>query len=119
MDDVNVSNNLRQLAHGQVKALEYSSYDINGYHFWMAKLEASHPPIATTNNGVITSGEDTTSHITVSYGILQNIVEYMFGDAKELSTRSVDDFVMVELKHEMRYSCSIFCLHIRCNRCTT
>jgi hypothetical protein len=27
---------LRQLAHGQVKALEYSLYDINAYHFWKA-----------------------------------------------------------------------------------
>jgi hypothetical protein len=33
MEDVNVSNDLRELSLGQVKALEYSRYDINGYHF--------------------------------------------------------------------------------------
>jgi hypothetical protein len=31
-----------------VKALEYDCYDINRYHFWTAKLEASHPLAATT-----------------------------------------------------------------------
>jgi hypothetical protein len=41
MQDVNVSNDLRQLPLGQVKALEYSLYDINGYHFRTVKLEAS------------------------------------------------------------------------------
>jgi hypothetical protein len=38
MQDVNVSIDLRQLSLGQVKALEYSHYDINGYCFWTAKL---------------------------------------------------------------------------------
>jgi hypothetical protein len=33
MQDVNVSDDLRQLSLGQVKALEYGCYDINGYHF--------------------------------------------------------------------------------------
>jgi hypothetical protein len=84
MDDVNVSNDLRQLSHGQVKALEYSRYDINGYHFRTAKLEASHPLAATTNNRVVASGEDATGHVTDYYGILKNIVEYTFGGAKEL-----------------------------------
>jgi hypothetical protein len=58
MEDVNVSNDLRQLAHGQVKALEYSCYDINEYHFWMKKLEVSRPLATTINSGVVTSGED-------------------------------------------------------------
>jgi hypothetical protein len=44
----------------------------------------SHPIATTTNNGVVTSGEDATSHVTDYYGILQNIVEYTFGGAKEL-----------------------------------
>jgi hypothetical protein len=102
---------------GQVKALKYSHYDINGYHFRMVKLEASGPLVATTNNGVVTSGEDATGHITDYYGILQNIVEYTFGGAKELKVvffqcdwfdpingTRVDDFSMVEVKHELRYS---------------
>jgi hypothetical protein len=99
-----------------VKALEYSRYDINGYRFRMAKLEVSHPLTVTINNGVVTSGEDTTAHVTDYYGILQNIVEYTFGGAKELrvvffqcdwfdpinGTR-VDDFGMVEVNHESCY----------------
>jgi hypothetical protein len=74
MEDVNVSNDLRQLSHGQVKVLEYSRYDINGYRFRTAKLEASFLLASTTNSGVVTCGEDATSHVTDYYGILQNIV---------------------------------------------
>jgi hypothetical protein len=84
MEDANVSNDLRQLSHGQVKKLEYSHYDINEYHFWMTKLEVSRPLAEATNNKVVTSDKDVTSHITNYYSILQNIVEYTFGGAKEL-----------------------------------
>jgi hypothetical protein len=117
MQDVNVSNDLRQLSLGQVKALEYSCYDINRYHFWTAKLEASRPLAATTNSGLVTSGEDATDHVTDYYDILQNIVEYTFDGAKELKVvffqcdwfdpingTRVDEFGMVEVKHESRYS---------------
>jgi hypothetical protein len=83
MEDVNISNDLRQLSHGQVKALEYSCYDINIYHFRTTKLELSYPLAATTNNGVVTSGEDATGHVTDYYDILQNIVEYTFSGTKE------------------------------------
>jgi hypothetical protein len=58
MQDVNVSDDLRQLSLGQVKALEYDRYDINGYHFRMAKLEASRPLAPTTNNEVVGNDED-------------------------------------------------------------
>jgi hypothetical protein len=71
MEDVNVSNDLRQLSHGQIKALEYSHYDINGYHFQTVKLEASRPLAARINIRVVTSAENATSHITDYYGILQ------------------------------------------------
>jgi hypothetical protein len=84
MEDVNVSNDLRQLSLGQIKALEYSRYDINGFRFRTAKLDMSHPLATTINSGVVTSGEDATDHITDYYNILQNIVEYTFGGAKEL-----------------------------------
>jgi hypothetical protein len=117
MEDGNISYDLRQLAHGQVKALEYSRYDINGYHFRMAKLEASHPLVATCNSGVVTSGEDASRVAADYYGVLQKIIEYTFEGTKELnvvffqcdwfdpihSTR-VDDFGMVEVKHESRYT---------------
>jgi hypothetical protein len=111
------SNDLRQLSHGQVKVLEYSRYDINGYRFRTAKLEASRPLAATTNSRVVTSGEDATDNITDYYDILQNIVEYTFSDAKELKVAffqydwfnpindtRVDDFGMLEVRHESRYS---------------
>jgi hypothetical protein len=74
---------LRQLAHGQVKAREYSHYDINGYHFQMVKFEASHPLAVTSNSGVVTSVVDATSNITDYYGVLQKIIEYTFGGAKK------------------------------------
>jgi hypothetical protein len=117
MQDLNVSNDLRQLSLGHVKALKYSLYDINGYHFQMAKLEASRPLAATTNNGLVTSGEDGSIHVTDYYDILQNIVEYTFSGAKELkvmffqcdwfdpiNVTRVVDFGMVEVKNESRYS---------------
>jgi hypothetical protein len=132
MHDVNVSNDLRQLSLGQVKALEYSCYDINGYHFWTAKLEASRPLAATTNSGLVTSGEDATDHVTDYYDILQNIVEYTFNGAKELKVVffNVIDLIQsmalewmssVWWRSSMNHAIqrAIFCLHIRCNRCTT
>jgi hypothetical protein len=70
MEDCNISYDLRQLAHGQVKALEYSRYDINKYRFQTAKLEASHPLVATCNSGVVTSGEDASGVAADYYGVL-------------------------------------------------
>jgi hypothetical protein len=70
MQDANVLNDLRQLSLGQIKALKYSRYDINRYHFWTAKLEASHPLAATINNGVVTSGKYDIGHVTDYYDIL-------------------------------------------------
>jgi hypothetical protein len=78
MQDVNVSNDLRQLSLDQVKALGYSHYDINRYHFQTAKLEAKRPLAATTNIRLVTSGKDDIGYITDYYDILQNIVEYTF-----------------------------------------
>jgi hypothetical protein len=123
MQDVNVSNDLRQLSLSQ--ALEYSLYGINGYHFWMAKLEVSHPLAAITNSGLVTSGEDATSHVTDYYGILQNIVKYTFSVAKDLKVvffqcgwfdpingTRVDEYGMVEVKHESCYlGCNLLLAH--------
>jgi hypothetical protein len=117
MENGNISYDLRQLAHGQVKSLEYSRYDINGYHFRTMKLEAGRPLAATCNIGVVTSGEDASGVAADYYGVLQKIIEYTFGGTKELNdvffqcdwfdpihgTR-VDDFGMVEVKHESRYT---------------
>jgi hypothetical protein len=71
MQDGNISDDLQQLAHGQVKALEYSRYDINGYCFRMVKLEVSHPLAATSNREVVTSAEDASGVSVNYYGVLQ------------------------------------------------
>jgi hypothetical protein len=42
----------------QVKALEYSRYDINGYHFRTMKLEVSRSLTTISNSRVVTSVED-------------------------------------------------------------
>jgi hypothetical protein len=65
-----------------VKAREYCRYDINGYRFWTAKLEASHPLAATSNNGVVTSVADAIGNITDYYGVLQKIIEDISGGAR-------------------------------------
>jgi hypothetical protein len=102
-----------------VKALEYDSYDINGYHFRTAKLEASRPLAATTNSGVVANNKDASGLTTDYYDILQKILEYTFGGTKELKVvffecdwfdpvngTRVDDFGMVEVKHDSHYSSS-------------
>jgi hypothetical protein len=53
-----------------VESIGNSRYDTNIYHFWMVKLEVSHPLAATKNSGVLRSGEDATGHVTDYYGIL-------------------------------------------------
>jgi hypothetical protein len=131
MQDVNVSNDLRQLSLGHVKTLEYSRYDINEYHFRTAKLEASHPLAATTNSGLVTSGEGAIDNVTDYYNILQNIVEYMFSGAKELKVVFFNVIGLIqsttlEWMSSVWWRSSInrviqgaiFCLHIRHNMCT-
>jgi hypothetical protein len=67
-----------------VKVLKYGRYDINGYHFRTAKLEASRPLAATTNSGVVANGEDASRLAADYYSVLQKIIEYTFGGTKEL-----------------------------------
>jgi hypothetical protein len=100
-----------------VKALEYGRYDINGYHFWMAKLQASRPLASTTNSGVVANDEYASGLAANYYGLLQKIIEYTFGGNKELKVvffecdwfdpvngAKVGDFGMMEVKHESCYS---------------
>jgi hypothetical protein len=81
------------------------------------KLEASRPLPATINSRVVARGEDASGVTADYYGVLQKIIEYMFGGAKELNVvffqcdwfdpvndTRVDDFGMVEVKRESRYS---------------
>jgi hypothetical protein len=117
MQDANVSNDLRQRSLSQVKALEYGRYDINRYRFRTAKLEVNHPLAAMTNNGVVANGKDASGLAADYYGILQKIIEYTFGGTTELKVvffecdwfdlvhgTRIDNFGMVEVKHESRYS---------------
>jgi hypothetical protein len=100
-----------------VKALKYGRYDINRYHFWTVKLEASRPLAATTNSEVVANGEDASGLAADYNSVLQKIIEYIFGGAKELKVMffecdwldlgngtRVDDFGMVEVKHKSCYS---------------
>jgi hypothetical protein len=114
-----------------VKALEYSRYDINGYHFRIAKLEASRPLAATYNSGVVTSGEDASEVAPDYYGILQKIIEYTFEGTKELKvvffnvvgliqSTPPEWMILVWLRSSMNHAihASIFYLHIKHNMCT-
>jgi hypothetical protein len=117
MQDVNVFDDLQQLSLGQVKALEYDHYDINGYCIRTMKLEPSRPLAATINSGVVANGEDASGLAADYYGVLQKTLDCTFGGAEELkivffecnwfdpiNDTRVDDFGMVEVKHESRYS---------------
>jgi hypothetical protein len=70
MEYCNIFSDLQQLAHGQVKALEYNRYDINGYRFRTVKLEASRSLAATCNSGIVTSDEDASGVTLDYYGVL-------------------------------------------------
>jgi hypothetical protein len=48
------------------------------------KLEVSHLLAATTNSGVVANGEDASGLAANYYGVLQKILEFTFGGAKEL-----------------------------------
>jgi hypothetical protein len=66
-----VSDDLRQLSLGQVKALEYDRYDINGHHFQTTKLEVSCPLAATTNSRVVANGADTSGLVTDYHDVFE------------------------------------------------
>jgi hypothetical protein len=83
----------------------------------MVKLVASHPLIAITNNRVVANGKDANGLAVDYYDVLQKIIEYMFSGTKEVKVvffecdwfdpvngTRVDDFGMVEVKHESCYS---------------
>jgi hypothetical protein len=90
MQYTNVSDNLRQLSRGQVKALEYDLYDINRYRFQTAKLEVSRPLAATTNSRVVANDEDVSGLAADYYDVLQKIIEYTFDGNKELKVESLN-----------------------------
>jgi hypothetical protein len=81
------------------------------------KVRSESSLAATTNSGVVANGEDVNRLATDYYGVLQKIIEFTFGGNKELKVvffecdwynpvngTKVDDFGMVEVKHESCYS---------------
>jgi hypothetical protein len=69
------------------------------------------------NSRVVANGKDASGLIVHYYGVLKKILEYTFGGTKELKVvffecdwfdpangTRVDDFGMVEMKHESHYS---------------
>jgi hypothetical protein len=82
-----------------------------------SKVRSESSTCATANNEVVVNGKYTSGLVADYYGVLQKIIEYTFGGTKELkvvffqcdwfdpvnSTR-VDDFGIMEVKHESRYS---------------
>jgi hypothetical protein len=98
----------------------------------LVSLEVSRSLAVTTNNEVVISGEDVTDHITDYYDIVQNIVEYTFGGTKELrfmffnvigliQSTALEWMISVWWRSNTNRAIqvAIFCLHIRCNKCTT
>jgi hypothetical protein len=76
----------------------------------------SHPLAATTNSGVVENSEDASRLVADLYGVLQKIIEHTFGGTKELKVvffecdwfdpvhgTRVNNFGMVEVKHESHY----------------
>jgi hypothetical protein len=87
-------------------------------------FEASRPLAATTNTGVVTRAVDAGGHESKYYGVIKNIIEYMFAGNKNLKAVLFDfdwfdpyhgtrenNFGMVEVKHARRlHGCDPFIL---------
>ena len=114
MNHEEIPHDLRQLSSGDVTAKNFNRYDINGFRFRTAKLEASRPLVATCNSGV-TMTSDANENTLEYYSVIQNIIEYTFGGPKVLKVvffdclwfdprngTRVDEFRMVEVKHKSR-----------------
>jgi hypothetical protein len=77
-----MSAKLRRVADGfDYRVRSYSSYDVNGYHFWTRSHEASRPNRKTTNSGVFTPGLDNVEY----YGRIEEIYELSFHGFKHLN----------------------------------
>ncbi|WVZ75783.1 hypothetical protein U9M48_023814, partial [Paspalum notatum var. saurae] len=99
-------------ANGRVTVRSHGWYDVNGFWFRSAPFEAARPLVATCNSGVMVRASDDQGNESNYYGIIQNILEFMFIGDKELklfffvcdwfeSNRGVreNQYGMVEVKH--------------------
>jgi hypothetical protein len=111
----NIHVDLCQLSRGSIVVKSYGLYNINRFRFRSTIFEASHPLMATTNTGVVTGAVDADGHESKYYGVIKNIIEYMFAGNKNLKTLFFDcdwfdpyhgtrenNFGMVEVKHVRR-----------------
>jgi hypothetical protein len=107
---------LQQISHGQLTARKFSHYDIQGYRFRTARLEANRPLASTRNSGVVASTVNNDGDTDDYYGVLQDITEYTFGGRKPLKIVTFDciwfdpiagtrviEHDTVEVKHASRY----------------
>ena len=97
MADANISADLRQMSHGQLKGREFNRYDINGYRFRTASLEVNRPLAATSNSGVLLTAAEGSGEVNNYYGVLQKIIEYTFGGPKELKLEELMSFCQLSL----------------------
>jgi hypothetical protein len=111
----NVHAYIRQLSYGSTVTKSYGWYDVNGFHLRSTIFEASCPPAATNNTGVVTRAVDADGHKSKYYGVIKNIIEYSFTGNKNMKivffncdwfdpnhgTRG-NNFGMIEVKHTCR-----------------
>jgi hypothetical protein len=57
-----------------IVAKSYGRYDVNRFRFRSAIFEASRPPAATINTGVVTRAVDADGHESKYYEVIKNII---------------------------------------------
>jgi hypothetical protein len=108
----NVHADLRQLSYGSIVIKSYGQYDSSRFCFRSIIFEASHPLAATTNTRIVTRAVDVDGHESKYYGVIKNIIKYMFAGNKNMKIVFFDcdwfdpyhgtrenNFGMVEVKH--------------------
>jgi hypothetical protein len=98
-----------------VTVRSYNRYDVNGFRFWSAPIEAARPRSATFNSGVMTKAINEQKQEINYYVIIQHFLEFSFAGDKELklvffvcnwfdSIHEIRDnkYDMVEIKHNAK-----------------
>jgi hypothetical protein len=57
-----------------IVAKSYGQYDVNRFRFRSTIFEASRPPAATINTGVVTRAVDADGHESKYYEVIKNII---------------------------------------------
>jgi hypothetical protein len=98
-----------------VTVRSYGRYDVNGFHFRSAPFEATRPRAAIINSGVVTRAINQQGQEINYYGIIQQILEFIFEGNRELKVvffvcnwfDSIHEiqrnkYGMVEIKHNAK-----------------